>query len=63
MAAKEPLKKIPSTAANATTRVLKGASAAIHLRAHSAFAFTLGMGFYSPKHVCLFFLIWDVGFN
>ena len=36
MAAKEPEKKIPSTAAKATTRTEYGASEPIHFKAHSA---------------------------
>ncbi len=43
MAAKEPEKKIPSTAAKATIRSAKDAvSDAIHLSAQSAFCFTQG---------------------
>ena len=36
MAANEPEKKIPSTAAKATTRTEYGASEPIHFKAHSA---------------------------
>lgn len=43
MEQKEPEKKIPSTAAKATSLSPNGLSLPIHLMAHSAFFFTQGM--------------------
>jgi hypothetical protein len=43
MAQKDPLKNIPSTAANATSLCANGLSDPIHLRAQSALAFTAGI--------------------
>ena len=43
MAAKDPLKKMPSTTAKATSRVAKLAFEVIHLAAHAALRETHGM--------------------